>query len=191
MVSTRRSKGSRGVGSKKNGRDLLSGVLDREKGIPLSRLGLHKIPSDRSGFYLCSNSRVGVVKLGKSDGGKSRGLRSRILSLSRHWGGDVTIHDLRVFEDTAELRRPTSPWLVPDNPRLWAKRFEAIVMKKMLAPRKEFYKLEDISALLSAIQDTIKDGEQNSPDASNVEKQINKGVHLYTRSKMRASSSRP
>lgn len=198
MTRTRSSnKRLRGRGSHLNGKDLLipRGVSDKLAGIHLRDFGLSNISADHSGFYLASNAKVGVVKLGKSDGGRGRGLRSRVLSLSRHWGGDVKLHDLRVFPDSPELRaRPTplTPWMAADKPRYFAKRFELEVKRALGNTRKEFYKPGDLAAIISAIAQTLQDNEgadQPAPTEEVQEQPIFRGHRPTTRSRGLNSST--
>lgn len=171
MPSTRASSRSvSGTGVLLNGLDLLDerGVIDRKRGVSLNELGIDRIPSDKAGFYIASNRTLGVLKLGKSDGGHGSGLRSRIMSLSRHWAGDVTIHDLRTFRSDPHLRMSLArqnPWLVSQTPRHFASKFEANIKRMMGDPNKEFYVLSrDLDSLLEVLFGLIQQNKDNGEE---------------------------
>ena len=121
------------------------------------------------GFYTISNSKVKVLKLGKSSGGG--GVKARIRSALNYWGGSGNIHLLIQFQTNERLRshKPSDDYIV-QSPKVWAAKFEKDVMKEMGHPTKEFYELNDtnLTNIMNAVNAVRGKNNKDSEDRKKV-----------------------
>lgn len=168
MVSTRASSSlSSSTGRDLNGTDALQISNHTERrGIQLYRS--HRdfaidFEPDSAGFYVCSNKTLGVVKLGKADGGVDRGLSRRLLSLGYYWKDDVHVHVLRTFKSSVFDKRPKSyqtrsPFLEVQHPRKFAAKFELAVKRKLRrGVFREFFDITELPNVLRAVREVIRE----------------------------------
>lgn len=139
---------------------------DAKAGRQITSETLKNLPAS-AGFYVCSNDKVKVIKLGKA--GVTGGLRARVTSLSSHWGGDLKSHHLRIFNKPPVITaKRLDRHYVVSSASSWATKFETDVMREMGA-RKEFYKLtpQNIGTILNKIDVVVRrNTRQNVPITS-------------------------